>query len=320
MSRTTDIGVILAAGRGSRMSLFSDRLPKPVLPVCNRPLIAYQIDILKSLGVKRLILVIGHLGGEIVRAIDQIKPVGLSVEFVDQGELLGIAHAVGQLESHVDAPFFLFLGDIFFLSSNLSSMRDIFLREEEVKAVLSVKSGETPAAIQRNFAVFLDDDGYVKRVVEKPHHVRTDRKGCGLYLFDLEIFDAIRRTQRTALRDEYEITDSIQILIDDGYRVRASDNIRFDINLTFPEDILRANLTQLDHTGMSRCVAPGAETNGAALLRTVVGEGAFIASGSRLENCLILPNTRIEAPVDWRGVIASGSTIIPCRWNPDDPA
>ena len=61
-------------------------------------------------------------------------------------------------------------------------------------------------------------------MIEKPRYVDSQLKGCGLYVFDPHIFDAIRRTPRTAMRDEYEITDSIQILINDGYdRASSSD-------------------------------------------------------------------------------------------------
>jgi GDP-4-dehydro-6-deoxy-D-mannose reductase len=68
-------------------------------------------------------------------------------------------------------------------------------------------------------------------------------KGCGIYAFDLPIFDAIRRTPRTAQRDEYEITSSIQILIDDGYPVYPAEIVSTDINLTIASDLLRANVT-----------------------------------------------------------------------------
>ena len=64
-------------------------------------------------------------------------------------------------------------------------------------------------------------------------------------MFDPHIFDAIRRTPRTAMRDEYEITDSIQILINDGYVVHHHPIVERDLNLTKPEDLLTINLIEL---------------------------------------------------------------------------
>ena len=72
-------------------------------------------------------------------------------------------------------------------------------------AVLAVKDEPDPAAIRKNFAVIQDERQRVTRVIEKPRASPNRLKGVGLYLFDLTVFDAIRRTPRTAMRDEYEI-------------------------------------------------------------------------------------------------------------------
>ena len=107
------------------------------------------------------------------------------------------------------------LGDIFFKAENLGGMLEM-MAAKNASAVLAVKHETDPAAIRRNFTVQQDETGRVRRVIEKPRHVQTTVKGCGLYLFDLPVFDAVRRTPRTAMRDEYEITDTIQIMVDDG--------------------------------------------------------------------------------------------------------
>ena len=76
--------------------------------------------------------------------------------------------------------------------------------------------------IKRNVAIVEQEKGSarVRQVIEKPRFVRSEIKGCGIDLFDLHVFDAIRRKPRTAMRDEYEITDSIQIMINDGYTIK----------------------------------------------------------------------------------------------------
>jgi dTDP-glucose pyrophosphorylase len=153
------------------------------------------------------------------------------IRYVEQSQRLGLAHAVGQLEPHIDRPFVLMLGDIFFEVTDLGRMVRDF-EEFQPAAVLAAKNEADPAAVRRNFSVHLREDGTVRRVIEKPRFVETNLKGCGLYLFDLRIFDAIRRTPRTALRDEYELTDSIQILIDLDYSVRAATVVEWDMNIT----------------------------------------------------------------------------------------
>ena len=104
--------------------------------------------------------------------------------------MLGIAHAVSRLEPHVDRPFFLFLGDIYFDTENLASMVTRFLDGRGIGGVLACKREPNLEAIKRNFIVLVGDDGFVHRVIEKPRHPRTDLKGCGIYLFDLAFFGA----------------------------------------------------------------------------------------------------------------------------------
>ena len=193
------MGVVLAAGKGTRMRPFSEHWPKPILPVLGKPLVAYQLEMMAALGIRRVVVVIGHLGHQVVRALGDGSAFGVEISYVEQDETLGIAHAVSRLEQHVDRAFFLFLGDIFFDTENLGSMIDRF-RAGNLGGVLACRRESDLEAIKRNFVVLADERGVVHRVVEKPRHPRTDLKGCGIYLFDLSFFDAVRRTPRTAVR------------------------------------------------------------------------------------------------------------------------
>lgn len=288
-------GVVLAAGKGTRMRPFSEHWPKPVLPVLGKPLMAYQLEMLAALGVRDVVVVIGHLGHEVVRTLGDGGAYGVKLRYVEQEETLGIAHAVSRLEPHVDRPFFLLLGDIFFVTESLATMAEPLL-SGRAQGVLACKREPDLAAIKRNFVVHTDAEGVVQRVIEKPRHPRTDLKGCGIYAFDLSFFDAVRRTPRTALRNEYEITDAVQIFLDDGYRVEASEVVLDDVNVSFPGDLLDLNLRLLGKSGQPNWfgervqVAPGCE-----LVRSVVMEGAEVGEGARLEECLLFPGARVAA-------------------------
>lgn len=291
------LGVILAAGKGTRMQPFSERFPKPILPIGGKPLLQHQIEALRDLGVTDLVLVIGHLGFEIVRCLGDGSNLGVNIRYVEQEETLGIAHALGRLEQHVDRPFFLFLGDIFFETTNLSDMvqRIGDGTRDGTAGVLAVKKEPDPLAIMRNFVVHLGDDGAVSRVIEKPRHPRTDLKGCGLYLFTPAIFDAVRRTPRTAMRDEYEITDAIQIFIEDGWRVEASEVVREDLNLSFPCDLLALNLHFLKTRGMDKILGDGVQlADGCEIHNSVLMDGVQVMNPIRIQDSLIFPNTLVD--------------------------
>ena len=104
----------------------------------------------------------------------------------------------------------------------------------------------------------------------------------------------IRRTPRTALRDEYELTDAIQILIEDGFPVDIAPVVTSDINLTYPQDLLKANLNLLKHH-----------------LYTIQIRSVFIIpNGAKVHNCVIGNNVIIENPISLNfNLILAHSTI-----------
>ena len=307
------MGVILAAGKGTRMRPFSEHWPKPILPVLGKPLMAYQLEMMAAMGIEKVVVVVGHLGHEVVRALGDGSRWGVSIQYVEQEEMLGIAHAVGRLEAHVDRPFFLFLGDIFFVTENLDEMLRRF-RDERLGGVLACKREPDLEAMKRNFAVMAGDDGLVTRVVEKPRFPRTDLKGCGIYLFDQSFFDAVRRTPRTALRNEYEITDSIQIFLDDGYPVAAAEVVKADMNVSYPKDLLDLNLLLLQRDGLTEWVEDGVDrASDATLTHSVVMQGSTIGAGAALEECLCFPGASVPAGRARRRTIFTADSEIRCE-------
>lgn len=308
------VGVILAAGKGTRMAPFSQRFPKPLLPICNRPILEYQIEYMKKAGIHDIILVIGHLGYAIARHFGDGDSFGVRIRYVEQETTLGIAHAVGRLEPHISSPFLLFLGDIFFITEDLSLMMERMI-QEKASAVLAVKRERDPEAIKRNFAVLLNEEGRVKRVIEKPRYVTNSIKGCGLYLFDLHIFDAIRRTPRTAMRDEYEITDAIQILVDDGFPVVAADIVREDMNVSYPHDLLLCSLEELRHRNQPFLVGKGCSLHpGVRLDRTVVGDRVRVSTPIRITDSVLFPDTVVDSAMDLDKYIVTPETWIDCKY------
>lgn len=304
-------GVILAAGKGTRIQPFSDHYPKPLLPVFNRPLLLWQVEAMRELGIRDILIVVGHLGHRIVESLGDGSRFGVRIRYVEQQQTLGIAHAVGQLEPHITRPFLLFLGDIFFETRDLGSMLERF-GEDGVDGVLAVKVEDDPAAMRRNFSVEVGDDGFVRRVVEKPRLPRTNLKGCGLYLFDVGIFDAVRATPRTALRDEYELTTTIQIYLNDGYGVVPAEVVERDLNLSNPPDLLNLNLHVMQREGLERSLGEGVVVeDGASVTRSVIMRGAHVPAGAHLTECLVLPGERVPVGQHTRTIFASGLEV-PC--------
>jgi dTDP-glucose pyrophosphorylase len=307
------VGVILAAGKGARMYPFSERSPKPILPILNRPLLAHQIAVMCDCGIAEVHIVVGHFGYQVASIFGDGSQYGVRIRFVEQESTLGLAHAVGALEQHVQVPFLLMLGDIYFhLNAPLRPLLDEVLAGE-VNANLVSMYEPDPEMVRRNFVIQADEHCRVHRVIEKPRYVDSQLKGCGLYVFDQHIFDAIRRTPRTAMRDEYEITDSIQILINDGYVVRHQPIVKQDLNLTKPEDLLAINLIELERCGLPYLIGDHVTApEGTRIERSVIGDGVVIRHPIRISNSVIMSNVAVEATSDLDSVVMDGEHLVYC--------
>jgi dTDP-glucose pyrophosphorylase len=291
MSSVVRQGVVLAAGRGTRLQPFSEIRPKPLHPVCNKPIMQYQIEAMYAAGIHDICIVVGP-GGELIRRhFGDGRRFGPRISYIEDQAPAGIAASLALTEPWVDGPFAVFLGDIFL---SLGDMAPALAPMDEGAAGTIVVRRDTPAAVRRNFAVVTERGGRISRVIEKPAEPPTDLKGCGVYVFDRTIFDAIRRTPRSALRNEYEITDAVQILIDMGRPVYAADIVRWDINITFPADLLECNLRVLREQRLESLVGEGARIGvQTRLAGSIVGEQAVVDSPVMLEQCLVLPGAHV---------------------------
>lgn len=303
-------GVILSAGLGSRIKPLSFDTPKPLLPICNKPIMEYQIEAMSSIGIKDFIVVVGYLKEKIMDYFGDGSRLNVNIRYIEQEKALGIAHAVGQLEGHIKGPFLLFLGDIFTIHKGLQTVVDTF-REKKSSIVLVVKKEENPEFIKRNFAIQLGKDGSVKRVIEKPRYTINDLKGCGIYLFDLPIFDAIRRTPRTALRDEYEITNSIEILIEDGYKVHIADVVEWDMNVTVPADLLECNMRLLKKMPAAQVIGENVTLpKGTQIINSVIGDNVTVSNPIRISDSVILSGVNIDGDENIERSLISRRSIL----------
>lgn len=290
-------GVILAAGRGTRIRPLSQTFPKPLLPVCNKPVMQYQIEMLRAAGIDDILVVVGHLGEHIREYFGDGSELGVQIRYVTDENPQGIASSLALAAGHVRERFVLFLGDIFLvlddLTPHLKRMDD-----PGARSIIFVKHEADPEAIRRNFAVLLDGDDRIMRVIEKPTQLVNDLKGCGVYVFDETIFEAIEQTPRSALRNEYELTDAIQTLINLGHTTRAAAAVRMDLNLTFPQDLLACNLIWLREQGVSSiCGDAVGLASGTVLDEVILGNEVQISSPVTIRQSVVFPNTHIDGSV-----------------------
>jgi dTDP-glucose pyrophosphorylase len=305
-------GIILAAGRGTRISPLSETVPKPLLPVCNRPIMSYHLDLFASMGIRNVIVVIGRHGDQIRDVFGDGRQLSLDIRYVVDEHPEGIASSLMVTERLCGDICVVILGDIFLPLPSLHRLLAP-VTEQHAGGALLVARERDPAAISRNFAVELGDAGRITRVVEKPQQPKTDLKGCGFYVFRRSIFDAIRRTPRSALRNEYEITDAIQVLLDDGQELIAVDGETWDINITSPADLLDCNLRMLRLMKKQSIIADGARLpEGMSISMSVIGSDVVVDRPLRIDRSLILAGSHIIGSEESlvRAIVSSHATVL----------
>lgn len=232
--------VILAAGKATRLRPVTLTMPKALVPVANKTLIGYAIDVLKSAGLTDIGIVVNDLESPIPQALGSGESMGVHLEYIVQAEQLGLAHAVSLCRDFVgDEPFCVFLGDNIFQDK----MEQLFngFAESDDESAIALGEVSDPS----RYGIAEVTPGCIERVVEKPKDPKSNLAIAGVYLFRASIFDAISRI-KPSWRNELEITDAIQTLIDDGRRVRPYILRGWWIDAGKPDAIVLANQLVLE--------------------------------------------------------------------------
>ncbi|WP_297420365.1 bifunctional sugar-1-phosphate nucleotidylyltransferase/acetyltransferase [Thermococcus sp.] len=288
--------VILAAGKGERLRPLTDDRPKVVLKVANRPIIEYVMENLDSF-VDEFIIVTRYMMERLIGTLgDEFN--GKPITYVEQKPGDGTARAIGSAEEHVDDEFIAVNGDIYFEAEAVKALISAF-RKENADAALVVKNFGDLSHLGK-----IEVEGNtIRAVLEKPGNV-PGYANLGIYAFKSEVFEFIERTP-VSKRGEYEITDTLNLMIEAGRRITYATYDGYWNDIGRPWNMLELNeyllKTKLKHN------VKGEVEPGAILIPPVeVGEGTEIRSGAYIigpvkigrnsrigPNCFIRPYTSI---------------------------
>jgi len=287
--------VVLAAGEGTRMWPLAATKPKHLLPVAGKPIISYLLQALADNSVREAIVVVGYMGEQVASALGDGASYGLSIEYINQPRWTGTASAIKITHDAVgDDPFLAIYGDLWVSPSAIQAVVE---KSQESSKVMGIVRVENPA----EFGVVTLHGERVAAIREKPSNSRRSEGwvNSGIYILDREVFEAIEKTTKSK-RAEYELTSSLQHLIDEGKEVRSAVIAREDwMDIGRPWDLLEANeraLANLPHR-VNGIVEQGAVLKGPVWLE----ESASIKSGSYVEGPVYIgkesrvgPNARIR--------------------------
>lgn len=290
-------GLVLSGGKGTRLRPITYTSAKQLVPVANKPVLFRVIESIRDAGIFDIGIVIGDTGGEIRSAVGNGRRWGVQITYIEQDAPLGLAHAVKISRPFLgDDRFVMFLGDNC-IQGGISPLIEQF-GHSDYNAQIVLKKVADP----RSFGVAeLNDDGRIKRLVEKPRDPQSDLALVGIYLFDQHIFEAVNAIRPSA-RGELEITDAIQWLVSNNYTVFPYIHEGWWIDTGKKDDMLEANRLVLDETPGSVqgyvdrdsqligkvIVEPGAE-----IINSTIRGPAIIGEHTRIVNSYVGPFTSI---------------------------
>ena len=277
--------VILAAGEGKRMHPLTFTRPKVMLQIAGKPILEWNLLNAINAGIKDFVFVIGYKSEMVRDYFGDGKKWNISIEYVNQGKALGTAHAIGMVERFVD-DFIVLCGDTIFGSQDINNIT----KNEISIGLLEVENAE-------EYGIVETKEEKVVKIYEKMNEPFTNIINAGIYHFNKEIFNYIRKTDKSP-RGEYEITDSINQLVQREEMKGIFLNEWRDV--VYPWHLLDANEEILKRT--DKKIEGTVEENTTIKGNVIIGKGSVIRAGSYIEgpviigsNCKVGPNCYIRA-------------------------
>ncbi len=262
--------------------------PKAMLPIANKPILEHLLIEVREAGIKEFILVVGYRDERVRDYFGGGDRWGVSISYSTQRRQLGTADALKAAEDLVNGNFLVVNGDV------VADRKDI--------SQLASKQGDTVGVIEvedtRDLGVVELSGDRVAHIYEKVAKPASRLANAGLYLFTPDIFDAISQTVKSP-RGEYELTDSLQLMIDKGHPVYYQE-LSYWLDLCYPWDLLSANESLLTNIKVQNLGE--IEANVVIKGAVSIGKGTVVRSGSYIVGPVIIgqdsdigPNCYIRA-------------------------
>ncbi|KEZ93114.1 nucleotidyltransferase family protein [Nonlabens ulvanivorans] len=218
--------MIMAGGRGKRLSPLTDSIPKPMLPLGDKPIIEHNIDRLISYGIQKIYISVKYLGEQLEAYFGDGSSKGIQIEYIWEEEPLGTAGAL-KLVDKFNTDYVLLMNSDLFTSVNFEEMYLLLLKENADMVVAS-----TEYKVDVPYAVFETDGNRVKAFKEKPSYIY--QSNAGIYILKKSLIDQMTKNKYC------DITDVMEKLVQDGGKLVYDPILGFWIDIGKPSDYKQA--------------------------------------------------------------------------------
>jgi len=322
-------GIILHGGHGTRLRPLTHTGPKQLLKIANKPMSQYALEDLRNAGITDIAIIIGDVYPEKVKEYyGDGKEFGVNITYVFQDTPQGIAHAISLCKDFVgNEKFCVYLGDNV-LRTGLSSFVTKFDSSSK-DAIILLAEVDNPS----QFGVAEIKDKKIIKITEKPKNPPSNLAVIGVYFLTPKIFDIIQQLKPSG-RGEYEITEALQLLMDNNLELDYDYVSGWWKDTGTPNDILHANKLILEglvnkqnfdgiHIGKNCKVSSDSKILGPVIIGdnciiqsfAIIGPYASIGKNSHLERCIvkdsiIMDNCVVDGPIKIINSIISDETMI----------
>jgi mannose-1-phosphate guanylyltransferase len=302
--------LILAGGKGTRLRPLTVFTPKPIVPICNRPFLLYQIDTLRRAGITDITLSLSYQPNKIEQLLGDGSEFGVNLRYTVEPQPMGTAGAYKFAEELIREPTVVFNGDILTDLDLKAAIREHTERQAVATIVLSPVSNPRAYGL-----VETESDGRIRRFLEKPkeEEITVNTINAGTYVLDPKVLEYIPAGENHSF--EYGLFPTLLARNEAFYAHVPQRTYWIDIGtperyLQVHHDLLANRVARIhlkDRRGNfdSATVAEIDESSiigddcsikpGAQIINSVIGQGCFLEERARVENSVIWPHTRLGA-------------------------
>ncbi len=321
--------VILVGGEGTRLRPLTSTIPKPVVPLVDRPFIVYMLEWLRGHGVDDVIMSCGFLATSVRNVLGDGSQFGLRLRFVEEPDPRGTAGALKYAQDLLDERFLMLNGDVL-TDLDLSAQID---QHESTGATATL--GLVPVGDPSAYGlVRLQDDRTVREFVEKPaaDQIDTNLINAGVYVLERSVLDRIEPDRNVSIEREV-----FPRLVGEGLFAFAHERAYW-LDIGTPERYLQATFDILEGTvatavtermgdgylavaerveSAGRIVPPAIVERGCRIEAgahvgslVVLGEGVHVGEGTTIERAVVLNGAQIGAHCTLRDCIVSAGVRV----------
>ncbi|HEY0321022.1 MAG TPA: NDP-sugar synthase [Pyrinomonadaceae bacterium] len=317
--------LILAGGKGTRLRPLTVYTPKPIVPICNRPFLLYQIDTLRRAGIKDITLSLSYQPHKIEQLLGDGSDYGVNLKYTVEPQPMGTAGAYKYAEDLIREPTVVFNGDILTDLDLKAVIREHNQRGATATIVLTPVDNPTAYGL-----VETEEDGSVRRFLEKPKadEITVNTINAGTYILEPKVLDYIPAGENHSF--EYGLFPALLERKENFFAHIPQRTYWIDIGT--PERYLRAHMDllagrvgrihlkerrgnfesataaeidELSIIGDDCFIKPGAQ-----VINSVIGPGCYIEEKARVENSILWPHTRVGTNARLFGAITGRGSHI----------